>query len=176
MKLCSDVPIVDCVDTWSFVTVFVLSLKEIFYLFWCRLSILTESTVTAYSIIFMCSYSYFSTYWIHWNYWYVWNFFSTITSFSGTRETPLVCLIPLILVIYLVTLNETNCILYNQLQWNQTNPPGLSGSTVTGYRSKASYSENSIGHITSYSGIRQTRGVCLDSLILLISADTVILA
>ena len=33
---------------------------------------------------------------------------STITSISGARQTPLVCLIPLILVIYLVTLNETN--------------------------------------------------------------------
>ena len=83
MKLCSDVPIINCVDIWSFVTVFVLSLKEIFYLFWCRLSILTESTVTAYSIIFMCIYSYFSTYWIHWNYWYVWNFFSRL-SFEAT--------------------------------------------------------------------------------------------
>ena len=62
--------------------VFVLSLKEIFYLFWCRLSILTESTVTAYSIIFMCSYSYFSTYWIHWNYWYVWNFFFNYNQFQ----------------------------------------------------------------------------------------------
>ena len=84
------------------------------------------------------------------------DFFLTLTSFSRTRQTSLICLVPLTLVMYLVTLQEMNCNLYNQLQWNQTNLLGLSGSTVTANRTIASYSENRHGHITSYSGTRQT--------------------